>query len=358
MMLRPVLVTVGLVLVAGCTHKTVEEVETTAAAPVTTVTLAPQTVEGIVSATGSVAAAPGADWVITAPEAGRIVEMKKAEGDPVKPGDLLVRFEIPSIVTDVTTRQGELLQAQARVENAQASVSRLTTLVQHGVAAQKELEDARRELAEANASLGQAQGALRSASVLESRTVVRARFAGVIAKRAHNPGDMVEASATDLILRVVDPTHLQVAAAIAISDVRRVQIGKAVRILVPGSEDAETGKVLTRPAAVDQGGVSAAARITFDTPTRLPVGTPVRVEIVAEQHPNALAVPVDAVLHDDNDTFVMVAGSDKKAHKRKVTLGLTTPKLAEVTGGLKAGEAIVVQGQAGLPDGAAIVIAQ
>jgi RND family efflux transporter MFP subunit len=358
MMLRPVLVTVGLVLIAGCTHKTVEEVETTAAAPVTTLTLAPQTVEGIVSATGSVAAAPGADWVITAPEAGRIVEMTKAEGDPVKPGDLLVRFEIPSIVTDVTTRRGELQQAQARVENAQASVSRLTTLVQHGVVAQKELEDARRELAEATASMGQAEGAVRSASVLESRTVVRARFAGVVAKRAHNPGDMVEASATDVILRVVDPTRLQVVAAIAIPDVRRVQVGKAVRILVPGSEDAETGKVLTRPAAVEQGGVSAAARIAFDTPTRLPVGTPLRVEIVAEQHPNALAVPVDAVLHADNDTFVMVAGSDKKAHKRKVTLGLTTPKLAEVTGGLKAGEAIVVQGQAGLPDGAAIVIAQ
>jgi membrane fusion protein, multidrug efflux system len=88
--------------------------------------------------------------------------------------------------------------------------------------------------------------------------------------------------------------------------------------------------------------------------TRLAVGTPVRVEIVAEQRPNALAVPVEAIIHEDEDAFVMVAGADNKAHKRKVTIGITTPKLAEITGGLKAGEAVIVQGQQGLPDGAAI----
>ena len=76
----------------------VEEVETKAAAPVTVVTVQPATLEGIVSATGIVAAAPGADWTITAPEAARIIEIPKAEGDRVKPGDLLVRFEIPVVV--------------------------------------------------------------------------------------------------------------------------------------------------------------------------------------------------------------------------------------------------------------------
>ena len=39
--------------------------------------------------------APGADLVVTAPEPARIAEMPKAEGDRVRRGDLLVRFEIP-----------------------------------------------------------------------------------------------------------------------------------------------------------------------------------------------------------------------------------------------------------------------
>jgi RND family efflux transporter MFP subunit len=344
----------AVVLAGGCSTPTVEEVQTSAAASVKTITLAPAMLEGVVAASGIVSAAPGADWVITAPEPARIVELPKAEGDRVKPGDLLVRFEIPVRVTEVAQRRAEVAQARARVDNAQASVKRLTTLFEHGVAAQKELDDARQLLAEAQAALAQAEAGTQSAAVLAARSVVRARFAGVIAKRGHNPGDMVEATSADVILRVVDPSKLQVVAQVPIPDLARVQVGKPARVLVPSAERAEAGKVLTRPASVDPTGVSADVRISFDAATRLAVGTPVRVEIVAEQRPHALVVPVDAILHEDDNAFVMIAGADNKAHKRKITIGLTTQQQAEVTRGVKAGEAVIVQGQQGLPDGAAI----
>ena len=343
-------------LLGACRGKTVEEIAATAAAPVKIITLAPATLDGIVAATGVVAAAPGADWVITAPEPARILELPKAEGDRVRTGDLLVRFEIPSAATDVANRRAEVEQAQARVENAQASATRLTTLVEHGVAAQKELEDARRELTEARAALAQAQAASHSAAVVESRAIVRARFDGVVAKRNHNPGDMVEASASEVILRIIDPSRLQVVAAVPIPELRRVEVGKRVRVLVPGSTEADEGRVVSRPAAVDPTGVSADVRIAFDSGTKLAAGTPVRVEIAAEERRNALAVPIEALIHEDDDTFVMVAGDDKKAHKRKVEVGLITPTTAELVSGVKAGEQVIVQGQQGLPDGADIVI--
>jgi hypothetical protein len=98
-------------------------------------------------------------------------------------------------------------------------------------------------------------------------------------------------------------------------------------------------------------------RIAFNGPTRLAAGTPVRVEIVAEQRANALVVPVEAILHEDEDAFVMIAGADKKAHKRKVTVGLATAKQVELTGGVKAGEAVIVKGQQELPDGGDIAVA-
>jgi len=342
----------------ACGHKAVEDVETEAAPTVETVTVTPQPFDATISATGLVAAAPGADWTITAPEPARIVEMPKAEGDHVKPGDLLVRFEIPSLSTDLAQREAEVRQAQAHVANAQASVNRLTTLVQHGVAAQKDLEDAERDLSEAQAALAQSQSARANASVLASRSVVRARFAGVVAKRAHNPGDMVEATASDVILRIIDPSRLQVVASVPIADLARVRTGETVQITVPGAEEPATGKVLTRPAAVDPGGVAADVRIAFDHETTLPAGTPVRVDIVTDEHPDALAVPTEAVLHEDENAFVMLAGSDKKAHKTKVATGLSTAKQIEITSGLKAGDAVIVQGQQGLPDGAPITVAK
>jgi hypothetical protein len=55
---------VAAILCGGCRGKDVEELETTAATPVKTITLAPATLEGIVAAGGVVAAAPGADWLI------------------------------------------------------------------------------------------------------------------------------------------------------------------------------------------------------------------------------------------------------------------------------------------------------
>jgi RND family efflux transporter MFP subunit len=351
-----VLVIAPALLLWSCSKPAVEEVETKAAAPVTTVALAPQTLEGVVSASGVVTAAPGADWMITAPEHGRIAELPKAEGDRVRPGDLLVRFDIPSLQTDVSTRRGEVATAQSHVQNGQASVTRLTTLVEHGVAAQKELEDAQRDLADAKAALTQAQAALQNATEVAARTVVRATFPGVVAKRAHNPGDIVDASTTDVILRVIDPNKLQVVASVAIADLARVQVGRPVRITVPGADDPEAGRVLSRPAAVDPTGVSADVRVSFVTATRLAAGTPVRVEIVAEQRLNVLVVPVEAVLHEDEDSFVMVAGADKKAHKTKITVGLTTPKQVEVTAGLKAGDAVIVKGQQELPDGGDITV--
>jgi membrane fusion protein (multidrug efflux system) len=346
------------VALGACGHKAVEDVETEAAPVVRTTTVTPQTFDATVSASGVVSAAPGADWTITAPEPARIVELPKAEGDRVKPGDLLVRFEIPSLSTDLSQRESEVRQAQAHVANAQASVNRLTTLVQHGVAAQKDLEDAQRDLSEAQAAQAQAESARQNASVLASRTVVRARFPGVVARRAHNPGDMVDASASDVILRVIDPSRLQVVASVPIADLSRVQTGQTARITVPGAEEPEPGKVLTRPAAVDPGGVAADVRIGFDKQTTLPAGTPVRVDIVTDQHASALAVPADAVLHEDNESFVMVAGSDNKAHKRKVTAGLSTAKQIEITAGLEAGDMVIVEGQQGLPDGAPVTIAK
>lgn len=351
------LLTVILAGTSACSKPPVEEVESTAAAPVTVLAVAPARLEGIVTAAGAVAAAPGADWTIVAPEPARILELPKAEGDPVKPGDVLVRFEIPSLSTDVATRRAEVQQAQARVDNAQASVTRLTTLVEHGVAAQKELEDARRELAEATAARAQATSANANAIVLQSRTVVRARFAGVIARRTHNPGDMVEPSASDPILRVIDPSRLQVVAAVAIADLARVRVGSMVRILIPGADEPGVGRVLARPAAVDPGGVAADVRIAFPGATRLAAGTPVRTEIVAEERPAALAVPIEAVLTEEDESYVMVVVGDK-AQKRKVTLGLKTPKQVEITTGLTSGDRVIVKGHQGLPEGATVAIAQ
>ena len=58
----------------------------------------------------------------------------------------------------------------------------------------------------------------------------------------------------------------------------------------------------------------------------------------------ALLISERAVGTDQNKKFVMVVGEDNKADYREVTLGVSVDGLRIVTGGLQAGERIVVNG--------------
>ena len=89
----------------ACGQKSVEEVETTAAVPVAVVTASAQTLVATIAATGVVTIAPGAERIVVAPEAARIAELPYAEGEAVKSGDLLVRFEIPTLGSDLAARR-------------------------------------------------------------------------------------------------------------------------------------------------------------------------------------------------------------------------------------------------------------
>lgn len=347
----------ALVATTACGGKpAVEQVETTASVPVTVVAAKTERLQSIVAVTGTIAPAPGGDLLVTAPETARIAEMPKGEGDRVSAGDLLVRFDIPSLPAEVAAKRADVTQATAKVEAANAALARVQTLVGKGVAAQRELEEARTARAEAEAALAQAQSAVGAAASLEGRTVVRAPFSGVVAKRLHNPGDIVEPGASDPILRLINPKSLQVVAAVPLAALARVIPGKSAVIIGPGREDGDPGKVLTRPAQVDPGSATAEVRVAFTEPTTLPAGAVVRIEILAEERTQALVIPAASLVHDGDETFVMVAGADNKAHKRAVKTGLRSRQMIEITSGLAAGDRVIVQGQNGLPDGAAVTV--
>ena len=342
---------------AGCGRSAVEEVETESAVEVEVKPAAIGEIEGHINVTGTITPAPGADWTIVAPEAARIADLPKAEGDRVSAGDVLVRFDIPTLAAGVSTTRAEVMQARARVESTRAAVTRLAGLVDRGVAAKRELEEAQRDQADAEGALARAESEASAAGALAGRAVVTARFAGVIAKRWHNPGDMVEAAASDPILRVIDPAKLQAVASVPASDVPRVIVGRPGHVVGPGGTVEENVTVLTRPGQLDQTGSVGEVRLAFTGPTRLTAGTPVQISIVAESHPKAVLIETAAVQHEGDEAFVMIVKDDQKAHRQVVTLGLTDGEHIEVLSGVAAGDRVIVKGQNGLPDGADVTIA-
>jgi RND family efflux transporter MFP subunit len=343
-----------------------EEVTATAPVPVATEAAKRGSVEATISATGLIAAAPGAELIVMAPLSARIARLPKAEGDTVRKGDLLVEFDIPTSQADVAARQAEVAQARARLTNARTALTRLQGLFDRGVAARKEVEDAQRDAAEAEAAVANSEAARSAAERAASRTTVVAPFAGVIAKRWHNPGDLVEATATDPVLRVVDPARSEATAAVPAAMASRVHSGQPVRIRTSvggdagdapddaGESPAWTGSVLTRPTVVDPATATASVRIALRGGAAPPIGTAVHVDIVTDVRKDAVTVPASAVVRDDGKAFVFIAGADKKAHRREVKVGVSSPAATEILSGVAAGDPVIVRGHSALPDGAAI----
>jgi len=344
------------ILAAACAHDSPEEVESETVVTVTTAAAEVGTITATITATGLVTAAPGAEQLVTAPEAARIVDMPKAEGDAVKKGDLLVRFEIPSLAAEAGKQHAEVGRAQARLDAARKAQARAQDLFTRGVASRKEVEEAEKEIADAQADLESAEAGRTAADVGAARTVARAAFDGVVARRTHNAGDLVEPGA-DPVLRVIDPSRLEVTASVPLANVTRISVGATANIV--GSDSGSPAiplRVVSRPAAVSEGTASVPLRLAFATPPRLPVGAPVRVAIDADVHKGVLVIPHAAVVHEGDDAFVFVV-SGGKAERRPVMLGASDETSTEIRSGVKAGEMVVTSGQNGLPDGAKVTVA-
>lgn len=346
----------GALALGGCREAPSDETVTDTPVSVAVQPARVGAIREVVAGTGLVTARPGGELLVTAPEAARIAELPKAEGDTIRPGDLLVRFEIPSLTAGAAASRAGIEQAQARVENAKAAAARVSGLFERGVAARKEVEDAERELRESEAALAQARSASGAASALAGRLVVRARFAGVVAKRWHNPGDLVEPGASDPILRVIDPSHLEVSAAVPVAALARITAGNPARIVNPAGGDPIDAAVIARPAAVEPGSVTAAVRLRPSSAAALTAGAAVEVEILGAEHAGAVLIPPAALVRDGDATTVVTMGADSKAHRTAVEVGVVTPDAVEIRKGIKGGDKVIVRGQNGLPDGAAVAV--
>jgi RND family efflux transporter MFP subunit len=339
-----------------CSAPAVEEIETAAPVAVEVETATLDDVESRIDVAGIVTPAPGADLTIVAPEAARISELSKAEGDAVKAGEVLVRFDIPTLAANVAGRRADIAQARARLETARAAVTRLRGLLERGIASQREVQEAERDAADAEAALARAEGEATAAASLADRAVVRARFNGVVVKRWHNPGDLVEGATSDPVLRVIDPRTLQVVASVPAAHLLHIVVGRSASVRGPGGEDAEEATVVAKAAQLDPTGSVGDVRLTFKSRTQFAAGTPVQVSIVADQHEKVVVVPTAAVLHDGDETYVMVAGADHVAHRQLVEVGLTGSETIEIVKGVVAGDRVIVSGHTALPDGAAISV--
>lgn len=315
-----------------------------------------ETLREALSLPGTVVPSALADFSVVAPETAEIAELPHAEGAAVREGDLLVRFEIPTLTTNLVARQNELTEATQRAQSARAEVARLNGLLEKGIIPRNTVEAARTTLAAAEVTQGQAKAAHDAAKLLADRANVRSRFAGTVIKVWHKAGDVVTPDAGDPILRVIDPTRTQIAVQAPVAQLERLVPGRAATVGTAAGTS-EPASVSSRSAAAP-GGTTAEVRLSVLGKTPLAVDTVVQVEIQLDERRDVVVVPEQAVVREGTATHVWIAREDSRAERRPVRIGLTVNGLSQVLSGVQTGERVITTGLAQLQDGAAIVVSR
>jgi len=325
--------------------------------PVSIAIVAVGTLRDVVTASGTVVPSSAADLTIFSTEAAQIVELPKREADDVAVGDILVRFEIASVTQEVAALQLDVMEATNRVERARSELARQTSFLDRGLTSRNDFDATRAALSGAEAMLTQSKARLAAAEVSQERTVVRAKFSGKVMKVWHALGDVVRPSSDDPILRVIDPTRVQVSVQLPIVQLARVLPGQSATITAIGGVP-EAGMVVGKVGTTEVGAPTGEVRLGFTNPATLLLDAPVSAEILFDQRTNTLLVPAPAVARDNAGFYAMVVGTDQRAHRHDVQLGLATKESVEITNGLAIGDRVITTGLSDVTEGVTIVVSR
>jgi RND family efflux transporter MFP subunit len=279
------------------------------------------------------------DTRLAAEVAGRLVELAEI-GTLVAAGDVVARVDDSLLRQRNVELAAEVGRVQARIGFLQREARRLDTLAAQDNAAERELDDTRSQLAIAQGELDVANARLAQNVVELERSNLRAPFDGQVTQRFVNPGERVTGG--DLVVRVVGRDRIEVVARATIRAARYLYAGGRVTVRdITGHEG--TGTVRTVVPFGDSSQHMYELRIDVD-PEEWLVAQAVELAVPVATAERLLVVPRDSLVLRRNDTYVMRVNGDDQAERVNVTPGLSEGGLIAVTGGLKAGDRVVIRG--------------
>jgi len=295
--------------------------------------------------------------------AGRVVSVNARVGQRVAQGEVLLTIDQSDYQTALRMAEANLsssrassIKAETDYENAKANYGRTEELFKQGAVSKSQLEKAKGEYAAAEtgyktnqAQIAQYQAALDKAQADFENTVVRAPFAGVVAQRLTDMGELV--SQQTPVYTLIQDRPLLVRVNLAESMVALVALQQQVEVFVSATGKSYQGTVSSVAPQADQMTRAYPAEITLDNPgEEVKPGMVADLRLITRKVDNALVVPTEAILEGDSSAGVFVVENDT-AHLRKITAGMVGQGYTQVVSGLNEGEMVAVKGNHLLVDG-------
>jgi RND family efflux transporter MFP subunit len=304
-------------------------------------TLAKTNLTELLEITGPVRPVRGTD--VSAEEAGTVAAIPHDKGQRVAAEAVLVELD------------RRLLKAE--MEAARANLA----LQEYNYEKTQELFDAgkvsRQELLAAEAGDAQARSASRIAELRWERAAIKAPFAGLVADRYVEPGQLVAPGVP--VVRVIDPFTLKLVGTVTEREVGWVRQGAPAEVTLDGHAEPVSGTVAWVGFEADPVNGKFKVEIHLDnTDLALRGGVVGRAQLPKQSHEGVLTVPRDALVTTPTGPAVFVVQADSTAAIRPVVLGADQGLMVTVTDGLQAGDRLVVRGQRDLVDGARVLITE
>jgi membrane fusion protein (multidrug efflux system) len=372
MRLRPVIAALLSLLLAACDSSSGKQAAHGGPgggmppAAVSTMTVQPKAVLAPFEYTGQTAGSREVE--VRARVRGILVARNFTEGGTVKRGQSLYTIDRAPFEAALAKAQADLAGAAARLEQGKRNAARLRPLYAEKAVSQKDYDDAVSAQAIGEADLQAAQARLSEARLDLKYTRVEAPVSGIAGRSLPSEGTLV--SGPDVLLtRItqVDPIWVN----FGIPDADRLKMrseAEAGRLLLPKDDRFEVrlqladGQVYSRTGWLTfadvrisgQTGTSDARAVLPNPDGKLRPGQFVRVTLSGATRPDAVLVPQRAVLEGPQGKFVYVVDEKSTAQTRPVELGEWAGSDWIITGGLKAGDRVIIDGVMRIGPGAPV----
>ena len=296
----------------------------------------------------------------------------------------LQKISAGTLPTDVEKARGQVVSAEALLNQAQKNHTRRSELFKQGAIPGRELLASETELKQARSGydvakrtldllehqsreqdirigesqVEQAKARLATAEAQLKFAEIRSPFAGTVTDQFMYPGDLAKPDAP--IFTLMDLTVAVARAQVPESQVAAVKSGQACSFAsVDSSSAGDAGRITVVNGSVDPAKrtVEVWCEIS-NSERRLRAGAFGNVPITTGTAPNSLVVPVPAVQFSEGTRSgsVYVVDAKQVAHRVEVETGERFQGNVQVTKGLNAGDRVIVEGGYGLPDGTQVKV--
>ncbi|WP_226550234.1 efflux RND transporter periplasmic adaptor subunit [Celeribacter naphthalenivorans] len=323
--------------------------------PVTVVTLEAKDVTLSAPLPGRVAASSEAE---VRPQVSGIIQSRLfREGSTVSEGDPLYQIDAATYEAQKAVAEASLAQAKAALKSAEIEYNRQEELRTRNVVAQQNLDSAIAARDSAAAAVKVAEANLLSAEIDLDRTQIRAPISGATGFSEITQGALVTAGQANALttIRALDPIYVDVTQAAA-DILRWRRSGNGAH---PESLDQSVSLTLSDGITYDYSGELSAAepyvnedtgttvlRLSFPNPDHfLLPGMYVQVEMPQGVVPNAVLVPQEAVSRDRRGRpMALVVNAENVVEQRILDVESDQGANWVVTGGVSAGDRVIVTG--------------